>query len=97
MGIISIKNGGLFYTTRDENIIIEPYGKNCARVRASRNTRISDERWTLLAPEDCQAEVQLEENRGILKNGSLTVVLTKYWSGFQIEFQRKRRNGPFDS
>ncbi len=88
MGIISIKNGGLFYTTRDENIIIEPYGKNCARVRASRNTRISDERWTLLAPEDCQAEVQLEENRGILKNGSLTVVLTKYWSGFQIEFQR---------
>lgn len=88
MGIISIKNGGLFYTTRDENIIIEPYGNNCARVRASRNTRISDERWTLLAPEDCQAEVQLEENRGILKNGSLTVVLTKYWSGFQIEFQR---------
>lgn len=88
MGIISTKNGGLFYTTRDENIIIEPYGNNCARVRASRNTRISDERWTLLAPEDCQAEVQLEENRGILKNGSLTVVLTKYWSGFQIEFQR---------
>lgn len=89
MGIISIKNGGLFYTARDENIIIEAYGENCARVRASRNTRISDERWTLLPPQDCRTEVYIEEGKGILKNGELTVILSEYWAGFRIEFQKK--------
>ena len=70
MGIISIKNGGLFYTTRDENIIIEPYGKNCARVRASRNTRISDERWTLLARRTVRLRCSLKKTAASLKTAA---------------------------
>ena len=88
MSIIEIKNGGLFFTTRDENIFVEPYGENCARVRASRNTEISDERWTLLEPESCSAEVYLDGDTGIIKNGKLTVRLMKSWSGSRIEFQK---------
>ncbi len=88
MSIIEIRNGGIFFTTRDENIFVEPYGDGCARVRASRNTRISDEKWTLLDPEPSNAEVLLEGDTGILRNGKLTVRVMKSWSGARLEFQR---------
>ena len=91
MAIIEIKNGGIFFTTRDENVYVEPYGEGCARVRASRNTRISDKKWTLLDPEDCSAEVYLDGETGIIKNGKLTVKITKSWSGCRIEFQKNEK------
>ena len=89
MSILEIKNGGIFFTTRDENVFVEPYGDGCARVRASRNTRISDEKWTLLDPEPSDAEVYVDGDVGIIKNGKLTVRVVRSWSGCRIEFQKK--------
>ncbi len=101
--MIQIKENGLLFQTRDENIWIEPYGANCVRVRASRSTRFSDEKWTLNEAEPCEAEVLLDcggelkmkpverpsdVNHGVIRNGLLTVVLTKSWSGCRIKFQR---------
>lgn len=84
MSILEIKNGGIFFTTRDENVFAEPYGDGCARVRASRNTRISDEKWTLLDPEPSDAEVYVDGDVGIIKNGKLTVRVVRSWSGCRI-------------
>ena len=89
MSKISLKNGGILFTTRDEVVFVEPYGENCARVRSSRNTRLSDERFTLLPPESCSASARLEEDRrGIIENGKLTVTVERSWSGCRISFKK---------
>lgn len=50
MGKIVLDKKRLVFQRRDELIVIEPYGKNCLRCRATRNNVVSDEKWTLLEP-----------------------------------------------
>ena len=49
MSTIKCTENGFSYSTRDERLLIESYGKNCIRVRATKNGSFSDERHTLLA------------------------------------------------
>ena len=89
MSKISVKEGGILFETRDELAFVEPYGENCVRVRSTRNSKLSDERWTLLPPENANSSVSLEsQDRAVLKNGSLTVTVEKTWSGCCIDFIR---------
>ncbi len=74
MSKISVKNSSIIFETRDELALIEPYGENCVRVRATRNSKLSDERFTLLPPENDNAYAKLEDDgTAVLKNGKLTV------------------------
>lgn len=50
MGKIVLEKNRLVFQRRDELVVIEPYGENCFRCRATRNATISEERWTLLLP-----------------------------------------------
>ena len=89
MSKISVKEGGILFETRDELTFVEPYGKNCVRVRSTRNSRLSDESWTLLPPENACSSSSLENSdRAMLTNGSLTVTVEKTWSGCRIAFIR---------
>ena len=45
MGRITENKKGILFEMRDETVYIEPYGVDCVRVRATRNARISEERW----------------------------------------------------
>ena len=73
MGKITISERSLLYERRDETILIEPYGENCIRVRATRNRTFSDNRWTLSKPADCQVEtISQAAHKASLRSGRLT-------------------------
>ncbi len=89
MSKISVKNNSIIFEARDELALIEPYGENCVRVRATRNSKLSDERFTLLPPENDNASANLEDDgTAVLKNGKLTVSVGRSWAGSRIEFKR---------
>lgn len=89
MSKISMKDNGILFETRDELVFVEPYGENCARVRATRNAKLSDERWTLLPPGKDDSSVKLEDNgTAVLQNGKLTVSVERSWAGCRIAFIR---------
>lgn len=48
MGKIVLEEKRLIFQRRDELIVIEAYGENCLRTRATRNNKVSEEKWTLL-------------------------------------------------
>ena len=88
MSKISIKDKGILFETRDELVLIEPYGENCVRVRATRNSKLSEEKWTLLEPEnDCSA-ASYEKDCAVLSNGKLTVKVSDVWGWCRMEFLR---------
>ena len=43
MGVIEVKKNKVIFQKRDELAVIEPWGKDCLRFRASPNARITDE------------------------------------------------------
>lgn len=55
--------------------VVEPWGKNTVRCRATRNTRISDEQWTLLSVPQAECTWQVEENKASFQNGDLSVTV----------------------
>ncbi len=89
MSIMKFDERSITFEMRDERVLIEPYGENCMRVRATRNILFSDEKWTLLDPGEDKARVELkEENEAVLENGMISVTLRRFWSRCEIEFFR---------
>lgn len=91
MGRITLNNSSVLFERRDETVLIEPYGLNCLRVRASKNARLSDEKWTLLdAKDNSQPEISGNERHACLKNGDISVEVstTNDWGG-ELVFKRK--------
>ncbi|MCH5187681.1 MAG: hypothetical protein J1F63_04705 [Oscillospiraceae bacterium] len=86
MSKITINHNTILYQTRDETVLIEPYGADCVRVRATRRGKVSDESWALLPPESCTSTISGDENRAELINGALKVELFKVWGGHRIVF-----------
>lgn len=88
MSIISKFGSGLMFQMRDETVLVEPWGEGCVRVRSSRNTKLSDEKWTLLDATPCNATVEATDDKGVIVNGNLRVELTKIWCSYQLSFFR---------
>ncbi|MBQ2348831.1 MAG: hypothetical protein II388_10770, partial [Clostridia bacterium] len=61
---ILIEHNRIIYERRDELTVIEPYGPNCIRCRSTKNSKISDENWTLLpAKEATDISVEGDEKK----------------------------------
>lgn len=90
MGRIIITENSIGFTMRDEILKIEPYGENRIRVRASRNTTLSDERWTVLPPKESNCTVTGDSERAELKTGDLSVEITKIWNDYRLVFRKHR-------
>lgn len=88
MGKITVKDNRITYTMRDETVVIEAYGADCIRVRASRCAAVSDESWTLLPAEECRAEIAADDNRAEIKNGKITAEIFNVWGGYKLVFNR---------
>ncbi|MBO5346917.1 MAG: hypothetical protein J6A45_02095 [Lachnospiraceae bacterium] len=90
MSKITITDNKLLFQMRDETVLVESYGKNCIRVRASKNTILSDECWTLLPATDDATPIVRIENNGVhtLENGMLSVKLSKIWQSYKLTFYK---------
>ena len=72
MGKIKLEKDRLVFQRRDELVVIEPYGKNCLRCRMTRNSRISDESWTLLPPAtENECVIEGDEKVASITNGDI--------------------------
>ncbi|MCL2372184.1 MAG: hypothetical protein FWC78_02135 [Defluviitaleaceae bacterium] len=87
MGKIIIGEKSIGFTMRDETVLIEAYGESCARVRITRNSIISDEKWTLLPPTSQECVVTKDETGASLTTGKLTAkIIPGYFKGYFIVF-----------
>lgn len=76
MGIITCEENRLIYERRNELTVVEAYGKNCFRVRFTKNGRVSDEKWTLLdADEEAVCDITRTDNTATITNGRLSVLI----------------------
>ncbi len=93
LGIITLKENAILFERRDETVLIEPYGLNCIRVRASKNSNLSDEKWTLLdAKDNSEPVITGDDKHATLTNGDISVDVstTNDWGG-ELCFKRKGR------
>ncbi len=88
MGKITVNENSILYQIKDETLLIEPYGPDCIRVRATRRGRVSDESWTLLPPESCSPEIAGEDDRAEIKNGHVSAEIYNVWGGYRLVFRR---------
>ncbi|MBR4865837.1 MAG: hypothetical protein IKU11_04055 [Clostridia bacterium] len=77
--------------TNKELTVIEPYGPNCLRVRSTRNSRISDENWTLLPPKAAESTIACDGAVCTIQNGDISAVVENCgpWFPGRITFLRK--------
>ena len=92
MGKIVLEEKRLVFQRRDELLMIEPYGENCLRCRATRNNKFSEEKWTLLDPvtaDDCKVEG--DEKVAMITNGDISAKIEAGfpWHGGIVSFYRK--------
>lgn len=92
MGKIVLEEKRLIFQRRDELVVIEAYGKNTLRCRATRNSMISEENWTLLPPvtED-ECVITGDERVASITNGDIKVTIEAGfpWYGGIISYYRK--------
>ncbi len=72
LGYFEEKEGALYYRYRDERIIVEPWGENSLRVRASKLPEMPQELWALDGkPADANAKVTINEFSAEIVNGKI--------------------------
>ena len=92
MGRIILEQNKLIFQRRDELVVIEAYGNNCLRCRATRNAVLSDESWTLLPPKTIEnCVVEGNNTLATITNGDIKAVIEAGypWCGGVISFYRK--------
>lgn len=88
MGQIFTSEKYIEFTMRDELLRIEAYGENCIRVRSTRNSRLSEERWTVNEPMQTDVQIYAEENSASLQTGMLKAVIFKGWRSYDLVFYK---------
>lgn len=72
-GYFEQKGNALCYRYQAERLMIEPWGENSLRVRASKMAEMPTEDWALLQPEKaCQPKIIVQEDGGEITNGKIT-------------------------
>lgn len=66
----------LLYRYDAEQMILEPWGRNALRIRATKEAVFQDEDWALLPVEHEAADIRIEEDRAEITNGKITACVT---------------------
>lgn len=75
LGYFEEKGNALCYRYEAERVVIEPWGDNSLRVRASKMTGMPEEPWALLEPDKKQAQIVIHKNSAEIKNGKIRAVV----------------------
>lgn len=89
MSIITKTDNGIIYKLKDELVCIEAYGRDIIRVRITRNSTLSDEKWTLLDVEDCSFETEITEGKASVTSGILrSEICDLPWGAYMLSFYK---------
>lgn len=75
MGVLKANDNNIILQRRDEIVEIEAYGCNTLRFRSSPNAKLIEENWNLMPQEETDYYTKLEDNKAIIKNGSISAEL----------------------
>ncbi|HWR22360.1 MAG TPA: glycoside hydrolase family 31 protein [Feifaniaceae bacterium] len=78
MAIITKAANRLIREYDNETLLIEPWGKNSLRVRATKNAAIKETDWALLPQDGCEAQIEIDEQSAKITNGRITAVLDRF-------------------
>lgn len=89
MSIITKTDNGIIYKLKDELVCIEAYGRDIIRVRITRNSTLSDEKWTLLDVEDYSFETEITEGKASVTSGILrSEICDLPWGAYMLSFYK---------
>jgi len=72
MGILSVKGNKVIFQKRNELAVIEPWGIDCLRFRASPNARITDENWSLIPQPEVECSAAAGDDKAVIVNGKIS-------------------------
>ena len=94
-------NDALFFRYDTEKVLIEPWGENALRVRATKGQSIIDNNWALLSPTKTNPTITINNDFADIQNGKIRLEISKAGkieifksSGEKIieEYARNRRD-----
>ena len=75
--MLEVKQSSFFFCREGETLVLEPYGENILRVRATAGAGVEENTWTLLPPRACQARAEIRDGKGVLCNGGIVGEITE--------------------
>lgn len=88
--MISIHGNQLLFSLRGEKLIVEPWGKNALRIRATRKNKMSERRGALNdVPTDEKVKLFANDDFAEITNGKIRATVDKY--GKIIFFDEKKK------
>lgn len=75
MGCFLERSNAICWQEEGEILLVEAYGKECIRVRASRSLHISDERWNILPADNTASCIEKTGSSMRLRSGQLSAVV----------------------
>lgn len=77
LGMFKEKDGKLHYRYDAERLIVEAWGENSLRIRASKMPEMPEEKWALCEPEKLSPEIKVDDYQAEIKNGKIKAVINK--------------------
>lgn len=74
--MILTRDNLLIYRYRNETVLVEPWGVNAVRVRATKNPAFPENDWALASRPSAQAEITVSPEGAVLTNGKIRLSLS---------------------
>ncbi|MGB4141354.1 MAG: TIM-barrel domain-containing protein, partial [Limnochordia bacterium] len=71
MGVLKVLDNRIVFQRRNEIAVLEPYGPDVLRFRASPSGRLLDQDWTLLPAQPSSCQIELLDHKAVIKNGKI--------------------------
>ncbi len=68
----SASGGKLVHALEGETMVIEPWGRDGLRVRATRGPEVLDTAWALTEPVNAGATILISESEAVIRNGRIS-------------------------
>ncbi len=75
--MLKIEDGKLIFRYDAEEVLIEAWGENALRVRATKECRMPDQDWALCKKGDKKAQIALNSAGARIENGKIYAEITK--------------------
>jgi len=85
MGVLQITDSKIVFQRRDEMAVLEPYGPDILRFRASPSGRIIEQNWTLLPPQSSDCQFELHDHKAVIKNGKISA---EFWDNGKVVYYK---------